>query len=71
MVVEFYSLDQIKGGRKGTVVEIRRFQMSEYRIAIVLGSLRRDYYNRKRANAIKKLAPPEFSFQDWLKLSPS
>ena len=38
--------------------------MSQYRIAIIIGSLRRDSYNRKLANAIKKLAPPEFSFQE-------
>lgn len=38
--------------------------MSEYTIAIVIGSLRRDSYNRKLANAIKKLAPTEFSFQE-------
>ncbi len=38
--------------------------MSQHRIAIVIGSLRRDSYNRKLANAIQKLAPPEFSFQE-------
>lgn len=38
--------------------------MSQYRIALVIGSLRRDSYNRKLAYAIKKLAPPEFSFQE-------
>jgi chromate reductase, NAD(P)H dehydrogenase (quinone) len=38
--------------------------MSQYRIAIVIGSLRRDSYNRQLANAIIKLAPPEFSFQE-------
>ena len=38
--------------------------MSQYRIALVIGSLRRDSYNRKLAHAIKKLAPPEFSFQE-------
>jgi chromate reductase len=38
--------------------------MTQYRIAVVTGSLRRDSYNRKLANAIKKLAPPEFLFQD-------
>jgi chromate reductase len=36
--------------------------MNEYRIAVVIGSLRRDSYNRKLANAVKKLAPEEFSF---------
>lgn len=36
--------------------------MNQYRIAIIIGSLRRDSYNRKLANAIQKLAPPELSF---------
>lgn len=38
--------------------------MSQYRIAIVIGSLRRDSYNRKLANAIRKMAPAGFSFQE-------
>lgn len=38
--------------------------MSQYRIALVIGSLRHDSYNRKLAYAIKKLAPPEFLFQE-------
>jgi chromate reductase len=37
--------------------------MSQYQIAVIVGSLRRDSYNRKLANAIMKLAPPEFSFK--------
>jgi len=37
--------------------------MSQYQIAVVVGSLRRDSFNRKLANAIAKLAPPEFSFK--------
>ena len=36
--------------------------MSAYPIAVVVGSLRRDSFNRKFANAIVKLAPAEFSF---------
>lgn len=36
--------------------------MSQYPIAVVIGSLRRDSFNRKLATAIAKLAPPEFSF---------
>ncbi len=36
--------------------------MSQYPIAVVIGSLRRDSINRKLATAIAKLAPPEFSF---------
>ena len=35
----------------------------QYRIAVVVGSLRRDSFNRKLATAIVKLARPEFSFQ--------
>jgi chromate reductase len=38
--------------------------MSQYRIGVVIGSLRRDSYNRQLANAIMKMAPPEFSFKE-------
>ena len=38
--------------------------MNERRIAVVVGSLRRESYNRKLAVAIKKLAPQNFSFHD-------
>ncbi|CUW39764.1 putative NADPH:quinone oxidoreductase 2 [Magnetospirillum sp. XM-1] len=37
--------------------------MSQHQIAIIVGSLRKDSFNRKLADAIVKLAPPEFSFQ--------
>jgi chromate reductase len=37
--------------------------MTQYQIAVVVGSLRRDSFNRKLANAIVKLAPPDFSFK--------
>lgn len=37
--------------------------MRQYQIAVIVGSLRRDSFNRKLANAIVKLAPPEFSFR--------
>ena len=37
--------------------------MTKYAIAVVVGSLRRDSFNLKLANAIVKLAPPEFSFK--------
>ena len=37
--------------------------MSRYEIAVVVGSLRQDSFNRKLANAIVKLAPSEFSFK--------
>lgn len=32
-------------------------------IAVIVGSLRKDSFNRQLANAIVKLAPPEFSFK--------
>jgi chromate reductase, NAD(P)H dehydrogenase (quinone) len=37
--------------------------MSDYRVGVVVGSLRRDSFNRHLAEAIVKLAPPEFSFK--------
>jgi chromate reductase len=37
--------------------------MSQYQIGVVVGSLRRESYNRKLATAIVRLAPSEFSFQ--------
>lgn len=37
--------------------------MEQYRIAVVVGSLRKDSFNRKLADAIVRLAPPEFSFK--------
>ncbi|SRR5690606_19138974 len=37
--------------------------MTEYRIGVVVGSLRRESLNRKLANAVIKLGPPEFKFQ--------
>lgn len=37
--------------------------MSQYQIAVVVGSLRKDSLNRKLAQALTKLAPPEFSFK--------
>lgn len=36
--------------------------MSQYQIAVVVGSLRRDSFNRQLANAVIALAPPELSF---------
>lgn len=38
--------------------------MNQYRIAVVIGSLRRESYNRQLANAMKKLGPQDFSFHD-------
>lgn len=37
--------------------------MSEYKIAVVVGSLRQDSFNRKLANAVVQLAPSYFSFK--------
>lgn len=37
--------------------------MNPYQIAVVVGSLRRESFNRKLADAVIKLAPPEFSFK--------
>ena len=37
--------------------------MSEYQIAVIVGSLRKDSFNRKLANAVVRLAPPEFTFK--------
>lgn len=37
--------------------------MSKYNIAVIVGSLRKDSFNRKLANAIVKLAPPDFTFK--------
>ncbi len=37
--------------------------MSQYQIAVIVGSLRKDSFNRKLASAVVKLAPPEFSFK--------
>ena len=37
--------------------------MSYYKIAVIVGSLRRDSFNRKFASAIARLAPADFSFE--------
>lgn len=37
--------------------------MNQYQIAVIVGSLRRDSFNRKLADAIAKLAPPQFSLK--------
>ncbi len=38
--------------------------MSQYQIAVLIGSLRRDSYNRQLANAIKRLAPESLALQE-------
>lgn len=37
--------------------------MAQYQIAVVVGSLRKDSFNRKLANALVQLAPAEFTFK--------
>ncbi len=37
--------------------------MSQYQIAVVVGSLRRESFNKKLANGVTRLAPPEFTFK--------
>lgn len=37
--------------------------MNQFQIAVVVGSIRHDSFNRKLANAIVKLAPKEFTFK--------
>lgn len=37
--------------------------MSEFKIAVVVGSLRKDSFNRKLATALASLAPKDFSFK--------
>ncbi len=36
--------------------------MKQYKIGLIVGSLRKDSFNLKLANALKKLTPSEFSF---------
>jgi len=37
--------------------------MGQYKIAVFVGSLRKESFNRKLANALTKMAPPDFQFQ--------
>src|SRR5450755_2710298 len=36
--------------------------MRQYEVAVIVGSLRRDSFNRKLASAMARLAPSDFSF---------
>ncbi len=38
--------------------------MSQYKVAVVVGSLRKDSFNRKLAHAIERMAPEGFSFEE-------
>ena len=40
----------------------QEMELTQYQIAVVVGSLRKESFNRKLAHAITKLAPAEFSF---------
>ena len=37
--------------------------MSQYKIAVIVGSLRKESFNRKLANAVVTLGPPDFAFR--------
>ncbi|HVH34785.1 MAG TPA: NAD(P)H-dependent oxidoreductase, partial [Tahibacter sp.] len=37
--------------------------MSQYRIAVIVGSLRKESFNKKLAHALIRLAPAEFRFE--------
>ena len=43
--------------------EIEEKIMNRYQIAVIVGSLRKDSFNRSLANAIAQLAPSEFTFK--------
>jgi chromate reductase len=42
---------------------MKEITMSGYQIAVIVGSLRKESFNRKLADAVIKLAPAEFSFK--------
>src|SRR5690606_2801404 len=48
---------------KPNLFESRKITMSQYQIAVIVGSLRKDSFNQALANAIIKLAPSGFSFK--------
>jgi chromate reductase, NAD(P)H dehydrogenase (quinone) len=53
-----YSGATVGSGRSGLEIIV-----SHYKIAVIVGSLRRESINRKLAGAIIRLAPPQFSFE--------
>lgn len=38
--------------------------MSQYQVGVVVGSLRRESFNRKLANGVIRLGPPDFAFRE-------
>jgi chromate reductase len=48
--------------RNVTAAKFEENIMDQYAIAVIIGSLREGSYNRKLADAVVKLAPPEFAF---------
>ena len=42
----------------------KEISMNSYKIALVVGSLRKESFNRKLANTVVKPAPTEFSFNE-------
>lgn len=50
-------------GKHIVCLQTKGMIMSQYKIAVIVGSLRQDSFNRKLATAICKLAPADFSFQ--------
>jgi chromate reductase len=52
------------GGARAVTGEIPwRFPMARNNIAVIVGSIRKDSYNRQLANALARLAPQEFEFR--------
>jgi chromate reductase len=58
-----FALNQAVKRAPFPTINVKRIIMSPYQIAVVVGSLRKDSFNRKLASAIVKLAPSEFSFK--------
>lgn len=59
----FFWTVRLDFGFRWNVTKKESVHMAQYQIAVVIGSLRKDSFNRKMANAIVKLAPAEFSFK--------
>src|SRR5947207_3005923 len=58
------ALEKLRGRAASLQPQGRSAGMSHYQIAVAIGSLRRNSYNRQLANAIKRLAPEGLSFYD-------